>query len=504
MHIEISAGGLSGGIAVASFQNGMKKYISGTDGMISSFKAVKTKTYNLNGGGPGQHLSGALENISQRIRTEEDRRRGAETVQAKSNSFLDLAVRVDERVSKMVKQDRKELYGKYPSLKPSAGQWIKDRLSDAWNWLCKAGKDIANAAEKTWNAIKDTAQKAWNSIVTFYQEHKQIIDTILIVVGAIAAIAAVVVTGGLALAPLIGAGLTALGVSAATAASIAAVTSAVVGVTAIVSTIGASTMNVIDIWADKSDDATFQAWKKVFNVVSIVTNTLYSIGNLYNAYKGTTGTEYLAQNRASNTPEALPAGSSSASSPVADNAAPKVNNAKAQRIAAEHPEAAKSVSMDDIATQTRTPQTSEYRVEMTLGDNHQSQVTIGQDFKQAPYGSKGSIRLDDAAGWDANGNPLNLHNVKDFREVSKFDVTEVKNYSIETARGRASLKRNIIKQATQRNKILSQAGAEVHQTYVIDVVGHGKISIGQISDFYERLIKALPSNVDIDFGTLLK
>ena len=299
MHIEISAGGLSGGIAVASFQNGMKKYISGTDGMISSFKAVKTKTYNLNGGGPGQHLSGALENISQRIRTEEDRRRGAETVQAKSNSFLDLAIRVDERVSKMVKQNRKELYGKYPSLKPSAGQWIKDRLSDAWNWLCKAGKDIANAAEKTWNAIKDTAQKAWNSIVTFYQEHKQIIDTILIVVGAIAAIAAVVVTGGLALAPLIGAGLTALGVSAATAASIAAVTSAVVGITAIVSTLGASTLNIIDIWVDKSDDATFQTWKKIFNVVSIITNTVYSIGNLYNAYKGTTGAEYLAKNRPS-------------------------------------------------------------------------------------------------------------------------------------------------------------------------------------------------------------
>lgn len=310
MHIEISAGGLSGGIAVASFQNGMKKYISGTDGMISSFKAVKTKTYNLNGGGPGQHLSGAMEDISQRIRTEENRKRGAETVQEKSNSFLDLAVRVDKSVANMVKQDRKELYGQYPGLKPSPGQWVKDRLSDAWNWLCKTGKDIANAADKAWNAVKDTVKKAWDSIVTFYEEHKEligkIVGTVLIVVGAVAAIAAVIATGGLALAPLIGAGLAALGISATTAASIAAVVSAVVGITAIVSTLGASTMNIIDIWADKSDDATFQTWKKIFNVVSIVTNTLYSIGNLYNAYKGTTGAEYLAENRPPSQPLETP------------------------------------------------------------------------------------------------------------------------------------------------------------------------------------------------------
>ena len=296
MHIEISAGGLSGGIAVSSFQSGMKKYISGTDGMISSFKAVRTATYNLNGG--VDRLAGAVNQVTARERTEENRKSGAENVQAKSNEFLDLAVRVDKQVASMVKQDRKELYGKYPSLKPSPGQWVKDRLSDAWNWLCKAGKDIANAAEKTWNAIKDTAQKAWNSIVTFYQEHKKIIDTVLIVVGAIAAVAAVIATGGLALAPLIGAGLTALGVSASTAAAIGAVTSIIVAVIAVTSKIGSSVLNIIDIWSDKSENATFQKWRKVLNRVSDISNFLYSVGNKYNSHTGVDGKEYLARQRA--------------------------------------------------------------------------------------------------------------------------------------------------------------------------------------------------------------
>ena len=506
MHIEISAGGLRGAVAVASFQSGMKSYISGTDGMISSFKAVRTATYNLNGGVGS--LSAAVGQVNSRVNTEENRKSGAETVQKKTNDFLDLAMRVDRSVASMVKQDRKELYGKYPGLKPSLEQWVQDHLSDAWKWLCNKGQAVVDGAKQALITIKDTVKKAWDSVVAFYEEHKELIGkvvgTVLIVVGAVAAIAAVIATGGAALAFLVGSALTALGISASTAATIGAVVSAVVGITAVVSTLGASAMNVIDIWVDKSGDTTFQTWKKIFNVVSIVTNTLYSIGNLYNAYKGTTGAEYLAQNRASNTPEALRAGRSSGHSSATDNVAQKVNNAKAQRIATEHPEAAKSVSIDDITTQTRTPQTSEYRVEMTLDDNYQSQVTIGQDFKKAPYGSKGSIRLDDAAGWDASGNPLDLNNVKDFRELGKIDVKEVKNYSIETAQGRASLKQNIIKQATQRNKILSQAGAEVNQTYIIDVVGHGKITIGQIQDLYERLMNALPPNVDIDFGTLLK
>ena len=186
MHIEINAGGLSGGIAVASFQNGMKKYVSKTDGMISSFKAVRTKTYNLNGG-VGTHLEGAVNQVLARERTEEQRKSGAETVQAKSNDFLDLAIRVDKQVTSIVKQDRKELYGKYPSLKPSLAQWAKERLSDAWNWLCGAAKTVAKGVA----FVADSVRKIANSIINFLQDERVWDSIIALVIGVASACAAI-------------------------------------------------------------------------------------------------------------------------------------------------------------------------------------------------------------------------------------------------------------------------------------------------------------------------
>ena len=107
MRIEISAGGLSGGIAASAFQSDMKRYINKTDGMISSFKAVQSKTYNLNGG--VGNLSDALSDVSRRISMEENRKRGAETVQNKSNDFFELAVRVDKDVAALVNQNQERM-----------------------------------------------------------------------------------------------------------------------------------------------------------------------------------------------------------------------------------------------------------------------------------------------------------------------------------------------------------------------------------------------------------
>ena len=179
VHIEISAGGLSGGIAVASFQSGMKKYISGTDGMISSFKAVRTKTYNLNGG-VGTHLESAVNQVLARERTEEQRKSGAETVQAKSNSFLDLAIRVDKSVANMVKQDCKELYGQYPSLKASLWSDAKKWLSDVWKGLCGFAQTVADVTSFIADSIRKIKSSIGEVISNFMQEHK-ILGTIAII-----------------------------------------------------------------------------------------------------------------------------------------------------------------------------------------------------------------------------------------------------------------------------------------------------------------------------------
>ena len=273
MHIEINAGGLGAGIAVAEYQLNMSGFISDAESVISSFKAVSSKVHDLNGGVGS--LQGAVDNLSSRIQLEEEKKEAAITVQKKSNDFLDLAIRVDKQVASLVNKNKDEFYKTNPWLKPAVTVDDTPWYEDAWNWLCGKGEQIAEGIKNAWEWTKDTAKKAWDGLVEFYNEHKKIIDTVLIVVGAIAAIAAVVASGGGALIPL----LTALGCSAGAAAAI----SGAVAVVAVVSTVAASTLIVIDIWAE-IENSTFQAWKKGLNIVSGVSNLAYSIGSLYNSF----------------------------------------------------------------------------------------------------------------------------------------------------------------------------------------------------------------------------
>lgn len=290
MHIEINAGGLGTGLAVGEFQLNMAGFISDAESMISCFKTVQNDALSLSGG--VGNLQGAVDEISQRIRQEEDKLDSAITVQNKANDFLELAVRVDQQVASQVRKNKNQFYQKYPHLEPVDSTEEENWGEKAWAWICGAGEYLGEKLEEGWTWVKDTAKKAWDGLVKFYNEHKKIIDTILIVVGAVAAIAAVIASGGTALVPLLGA----LGMS--TGAAIAVSTA--VAVVAVVSTVGASTLNIIDTWAE-IDDPTFNAWQKGLNITSSVTNFLYSIGNIYNSVKGITPQEYIANHPASNT-----------------------------------------------------------------------------------------------------------------------------------------------------------------------------------------------------------
>ena len=286
LRIEISSGGL--GTSVMDFQSDLTSFLFDAESMISSFKAVQNSTYSLNGG--VGDLQSSLSQIESRIQTEEAKKLEAEHIQAKANDFIQLAERVDHQVESCVNQNKEELYYVNPCLKPSpsvteeATWYERARL-----WLCGKGEVFVEGVKTTWEWTKDTAFKAWNGIVAYYSEHKKIIDTILIVAGAVAAIAAVVFTGGLALVPLLGA----LGVSTATAIAI----STAVAVVAVVSTVGSSVLNIVDIWAE-IDNPVFNTFQKVLNVVSTVSNITYSIGNIYNSLKGVSGKEYIARQNA--------------------------------------------------------------------------------------------------------------------------------------------------------------------------------------------------------------
>ena len=286
MHIEINSGGLGGAIAVSEYRSNMSSFLSNAENVISSFKAVRNATYDLNGGVGA--LQTTVADLSTRISYEEEKLDAAVAVQKKSNDFLDLAVRIDNQVSALVNKNKDEFYRVNPWLRPSSdvsseAPWYEQ----AWGWLCGKGEAIVDGVKKAWEWTKDTAVKAWNGIVEFYKDHKKIIDTILIVVGAIGAIAAVVFTGGLALVPLLGA----LGLSTATAIAI----STAVAIIAVVSTVGSSILNLVDIWAEV-DNPVFNFFQKAFNIVSAVSNLTYSIGNIYNSIKHITPQEYIANN----------------------------------------------------------------------------------------------------------------------------------------------------------------------------------------------------------------
>lgn len=276
MYIEINSMAIAGYGNTTAYLDNMEKFISRTEDVIDAFADVAKSTTGL-AGGLGS-LWGAYDEIESRIGVEEEKVNAAKTVLKKSNDFIDLANRVDRSVAEMVHQNKEAFYSVNPWLRPPEPE-EKGPLERLWDGFCEGLETIGEALKDAFELIKDTAVKAWNGIKEFYNEHKKIIDTILAVAGAVLAIVAVVASGGLALAPL----LCALGCSAGVAAAI----SGAVAVVAVVSTVAATSLNVTDIWCE-IDNPTFQKWKKGLNIVSGISNGIYSIGNLYNSFKGIT------------------------------------------------------------------------------------------------------------------------------------------------------------------------------------------------------------------------
>lgn len=271
MQISITARGID------QFQSKFTAYEKKQSSIISSFSTVKSKTRNASGG--VGNMQGALNSISARIKREETKKTAAQTIRKKADGFVERTRQTDRQVAEKVKQSSDAFYKKYPKLKPASDD--KPWYEQIWDQLCK-GVD----------AIKEGLKNLWDSAVQFYNKHKKIIDTILIVVGAIAAIVGLIVATPAALVGL----LTALGVSAATAATI----SAVVFATAMVSTILAAIVNIVDVWAE-IDHWLFNSIQTGLNVISAITTFAIDIGGMYNALAGLPKVDLHDAARASDT-----------------------------------------------------------------------------------------------------------------------------------------------------------------------------------------------------------
>ena len=130
-------------------------------------------------------------------------------------------MRIDGNVADVINQRKDDFYDEYSYLKPES------------------------LLEKIWNSWKSGLKK----VGQWCREHwQEIFITMTIVIGAVLAIAAVIATGGLALVPILTTALTILGVSAGTAMTIATVISLTTAGIAILSTVGSSALNIVDIW----------------------------------------------------------------------------------------------------------------------------------------------------------------------------------------------------------------------------------------------------------------
>lgn len=287
MRIEINAEGISGAITVLQFQATASKHLEKSNDVISAFVTVQRKTSRIDGQTP--RLQEAQAALAERVQIEENRKVQINRVKQSVEDFLSHTVETDARVSDCVSQNAEKFYQVNPWLRPKVTQWEK-------KWYDKALELLLGPAYQIFanrDQIVDAITKGWNAAVQFYQEHKKEVDTALLVIGAIAAVAGVIASGGVALVPLIAGFLEIMGATGATALTIATGISLGIGASAIVATAASTTLNVIDVWSENTDP-NFQKAKNLMNQLSFTLNFIYSVGNFFNKITGVTGKDMLS------------------------------------------------------------------------------------------------------------------------------------------------------------------------------------------------------------------
>lgn len=156
MRLEINAGGLDRFLnGVSGFAN-RAGHDSASNKLIRSLDDIVSRTNNLNGGVGA--LDPALDSMRARRRMEESRITAIETVQHRTNDFIDMVVRADQQVTAMVSNSTEQFYRTNPWLRPTPtptsilrSLWDNSRLS------------------RFWNRVTEVASFLWDGIVIWYK-----------------------------------------------------------------------------------------------------------------------------------------------------------------------------------------------------------------------------------------------------------------------------------------------------------------------------------------------
>ena len=207
MRININAGGMFGSGGVAAMQTSLDLLHYSIEDTIEDLHSLNEKIRNVNGG--THNLEGALSSINNRIQAEEAKKENLEVTAQRFNTFLENAVRIDNAVSKTIKQEQKTFYNDFPWLRPqdvSAEPGFWEQLANSWN--------------EFWGDVGDWVGELVTNVVEWMKEHavELIVGLVCIVVVAVLSY----VTGGAFLAVL-AAGLKAAAVSALVGGAISGV-----------------------------------------------------------------------------------------------------------------------------------------------------------------------------------------------------------------------------------------------------------------------------------------
>ena len=146
MHIEINSGSLSATGTIAELYDNLNRMIGSSEDIISSFKTVENKTCNLNGGVGS--LGDALNYVQERIRSEEEKLSHARDVLTQTVTFTEHAIRTDNAVAEIVKQNKEEFYQIHPWLRPPKTEDEKNCLEKAWDNVKEGFKKSAKQLMK--------------------------------------------------------------------------------------------------------------------------------------------------------------------------------------------------------------------------------------------------------------------------------------------------------------------------------------------------------------------
>ena len=225
MKIELRGIG-SSTAGITKVNSAFSTFSKKVDSVVSSFKTVKNRTENVDGG--IGTLQSALDHVNERLRKEEKNLEQVNKIKNKMVGFLELAKRVDDRVSSMVNKSQESFFKQYPHLKPVEPK-KKKWYEAAWDWICGAATTVWNGiksfAVKAWDFIKDTAKKAWGWLKDNWA--KLLIGVAVVVAGAIVTV--ISAGSGAVFVGALLASLKSMAVSALISASIGAVSGAISG-----------------------------------------------------------------------------------------------------------------------------------------------------------------------------------------------------------------------------------------------------------------------------------